>query len=156
VSLVIPYPVSSADGVDVVALLTECWEGSLDPDDDDPEQLAKVRPFSWEFPDLAPASDESLRGARVAAALRMTRPARLGLVPASRPSDVLSQTGFGGFTNRFGTPAELTAVLRTWEERFGAVVFEVGFAAVRVLVTRPPRDPTCCGTRRRRDRRHVR
>ncbi|MCW2936059.1 MAG: hypothetical protein JWM19_7021 [Actinomycetia bacterium] len=72
-------------------------------------------------------------------ALRMMRPARLGLVPASRPSDVLSKTGFTGFTNGFGTPAEFTAALRTWEVRFGAVVFEVGFADVRVLVTRPPR-----------------
>lgn len=134
-----PYPVSAADEVDVVALLTECWEGSLEPDDNDPEQFAKVRPFSWEFPGLAAASDEPLSGAEVAAALRMIRPARLGLVPASRPSDVLSQVGFTGLTNGFGTPAEFTAVLRTWEERFGAVVFEVGFADVRVLVTRPPR-----------------
>ena len=30
-------------------------------------------------------------------------------------------------------------MLRTWEERFGAVLFEVGFANIRVLVTRPPR-----------------
>ena len=91
--------------------------------------------FSWEFAGLAPGSDEPLSDA----ALRMMRPARLGLVAASRPSDVLSLTGFSGFTNRFRTPAEFTAVLRTWEERFGAVLFEVGFADVRVLVTRPPR-----------------
>jgi hypothetical protein len=52
---------------------------------------------------------------------------------------VLSLAGFGGFTNGFGTPAEFTAVLRTWEEQFGAVLCGVGFTDVRVLVTRPPR-----------------
>ncbi len=67
------------------------------------------------------------------------RPARLGLVPASRPSDVLSLTGFSGLVNRFRTPAECTAVLRSWEDRFGVVLSEVGFADVRMHVTRPPR-----------------
>lgn len=134
-----PYPLSDADGMDAVALLTEYWEGSVEPDDDDPAMLEIISPFSWQFPGLAPASDEPLNGAELVAALRMMRPARLGLVPASRASDVLSLTGFSGFTNRFGTPAEFTAVLRTWEERFGTVLFEVGFADVRMLVTRPPR-----------------
>jgi len=136
-----PYPLSAADAVDAAALLAEYWEYPVQPedDDDDPRQFAEIEPFSREFPGPAPASDEALSGAELAAALRMIRPARLGLVPASRPSDVLSLTGFGGFTNGFGTPAEFTAVLRTWEERFGAVLCGVGFADVRVLVTRPPR-----------------
>src|SRR4029077_198523 len=67
--------------------------------------------------------------------------------PAPRPSDVLSLAGFGGFANGFGTPAEFTAVLRTWEERFGAVLCGAGFADVRVLVTRPPTfEQTCAIT----------
>ena len=133
-----PYPLSGADQVDVPALLAQCWEDSVEPGDDDPELLAMLWPFTREFPGLAPASDGPLSAAELDAALAMMRPARLGLVPASRPSDVLSLTGFSGFANGFGTPAEFTAVLRTWEERFGAVL-QVGFADVRVLVTRPPR-----------------
>jgi len=43
------------------------------------------------------------------------------------------------FLERVGFVAEFTAVLRSWEERFGAVLCEVGFASTRVLVTRPPR-----------------
>jgi hypothetical protein len=133
------YPLADADEADPVAVLADGWTDSLDPRSDDPEQRDMIRPFSWEFPGLAPASDDPLGGAELDAALAMIRPARLGLVPAARPSDVLSLTGFTGFTNKWGTPAEFTAVLRTWEERFGAVLFEVGFAHVRVLVTRPPR-----------------
>jgi hypothetical protein len=136
-----PYPLSTADAVDAAALLAEYWEYLVEPedDDDDPWQFAEIEPFSRAFPGLAPASDEALSGADLAAALRRIPSARLGLVPASRPSDVLSLAGFGGFANGFGTPAEFTAVLRTWEERFGAVLCGVGFADVRVLVTRPPR-----------------
>jgi hypothetical protein len=78
---------------------------SISKSEDDPERRAMISPFSWEFPGLAPASDETLSGTELDAALRMMRPARLGLVTASRPSDVLSLTGFIGFTNRFGTPA---------------------------------------------------
>jgi len=33
----------------------------------------------------------------------------------------------------------LTAVLRSWEDRFGARVIDVGFADLRLLVERPPR-----------------
>ena len=133
-----PYPLADADRVDVPTLLAEYWEDSVEQGEDEPELLAMLGPFGREIPGLAPALDRPLSDEELAAALRLTRPARLGLVPASRPADVLSLTGFVGLTNR-GTPAEFTAVLRGWEERFGAVLYEVGFADVRVLVTRPPR-----------------
>lgn len=136
-----PYPLSAVDAVDPAALLAEYWGYQVEPEDDDgdPQQFSEIEPFSREFPGLAPASDGALGGAEMAAALRLIRPARLGLVPALRPSDVLSLIGFEGFLNGFGTPAEFTAVLRTWEERFGAVLCNVGFADVQLLITRPPR-----------------
>jgi uncharacterized protein DUF4253 len=140
-----PYPLSDADRLGAAELLAKYWEGSLDPGDDDPEQLAEVAPFTWKFPGMAPASDEPLSSTELAAAVGVLQPARLGLIPASRPADVLALTGFGGMTNRFGTPAEFTAVLRSWEERFGAVVLEVGFDHVRVLVKRPPRTQRAAG-----------
>lgn len=34
---------------------------------------------------------------------------------------------------------ELTAVLRSWEERFDAIVVSVGFATLALAVRRPPR-----------------
>jgi hypothetical protein len=45
--------------------------------------------------------------------------------------------GFPGLASSGGAP--LTAVLRSWEERFGACRIDIGFAEIRLLVERPPR-----------------
>ena len=37
------------------------------------------------------------------------------------------------------SPGLMTAVLRSWEDRFGAVVFRLGCASLQLLVKRPPR-----------------
>jgi hypothetical protein len=149
-----PYPVSAAAEVDTMALLTECWEGCLGLDDDDPEQFAKVSPFSREFPGLAPASDEPLSGAELAAALRMMRPARLGLVPASRPSDVLSKTGFAG-SQRVRDPSRI----HCRAAHLGGALWR---GRIRGRFRRCPSachaatpDPARCRPRRRRDLYHV-
>ncbi len=52
---------------------------------------------------------------------------------------MLAQVGYNGTVNGYGTPELLSAVLRSWEDRFGAVLVEVGFAHIRMLVRRPPR-----------------
>ena len=39
--------------------------------------------------------------------------------------------------NFHGTAATLTAVLRSWEERFGATLMHVGFDTLDLLVRRP-------------------
>jgi hypothetical protein len=67
-----------------------------------------------------------------------TRHARIGLVPAQRPADVLARLGWQGAVNSRST-ADITAVLRSWEDRFGARLLEVGLADIRLLVSRPPR-----------------
>ncbi|WP_222849185.1 DUF4253 domain-containing protein [Trebonia kvetii] len=66
-------------------------------------------------------------------------PARIGPVPASRPADVLALVGYEGSVNGYDTPELLSAALRSWEDRFGAVLVEVGFAHIRLLARRPPR-----------------
>jgi hypothetical protein len=65
--------------------------------------------------------------------------ARIGLVSAARPADVLALVGFNGTGNGYGIPELLSAVLRSWEDRFGAALIEVGFDHIRMLVQRPPR-----------------
>jgi hypothetical protein len=87
----------------------------------------------------AHAQDQELSGAELAAALGWFGPARIGLVPAARPADVLALVGYNGTVNGYGTPELLSAVLRSWEDRFGAVLVEVGFAHIRLLARRPPR-----------------
>src|SRR5436190_2148497 len=63
---------------------------------------------------------------------------RLGLVAADRGSDALSVVGWNGAANYTGDTAELSAVLRTWEDRFGVRVIGVGFAELYLSVAAPP------------------
>src|SRR5207248_657870 len=68
-----------------------------------------------------------------------TPTARVGLVAADRPADVLPVIGWGGLANRGESLLPLTVVLRSWEDRFGARLVDVGYADLRLLVDRPPR-----------------
>ena len=132
-------PLSEVDQLEPGEVLATSWADSLDLDNDDPDQLEVIAPFSLQFPGMAPAQAEELSRAERANALTWFRPARVGLVPARRPADVLALVGFNGTVNRYQTPAQFTAVLRSWEERFGSVLVEVGFDHIRLLVQRPPR-----------------
>ena len=75
-------------------MLAASWADSLDPDDDDPKQTQMVAPFSLQFPGLAPHQNEALSRAELTAALGSPPPARIGLVPASRPADVHALAGY--------------------------------------------------------------
>jgi hypothetical protein len=52
---------------------------------------------------------------------------------------VLPLIGWMGAVNGVDTVLSLAAVLRSWEDRFGARLLDVGFAEIRLLVERPPR-----------------
>ncbi|MFK8026364.1 MAG: DUF4253 domain-containing protein, partial [Ilumatobacter sp.] len=67
--------------------------------------------------------------------------ASLGLIPVQRPADVVAVIGWSGSANADQTPGEVSAVLRSWEDRFGAYVTRLGFASMYLSVTRPPEDP---------------
>ncbi len=127
------------DELDPATVLASSWDDSIDPEDDSPEQLEQLAPFSMRFPGLAPAQQAQLSPEELDRALDSVRAARLGLVPTARPADVLGLVGFHGTINRYDTPAQLSAVLRSWEDRFGATLLEVGFSHIRLLVRRPPR-----------------
>jgi Domain of unknown function (DUF4253) len=96
-------------------------------------------PFSKQFPGLAPAADVPLTQDQTDAVLASLPAARVGLVAASRPADVLPLLGWAGAGNYMDSALPIAAVLRSWEERFGARLVEVGFAEIRLLVQRPPR-----------------
>jgi hypothetical protein len=86
----------------------------------------------------APAEDTALSHDQIQNVLGSLPTARLGLVPASRPADVLPRIGWSGAANHGPTPLPIAAVLRSWEDRFGARLLEVGFAEIQLLVERPP------------------
>jgi hypothetical protein len=134
---------AAVDRLDAASVLAEAWAGqapTLEDFERQPDFFADwFPPVGSEFPGLAPAQDQALTKAELDQALNWFGPARIGLVPAARPADVLALTGFNGTANWYGTPELLSAVLRSWEDRFGAVLIEVGFDHIRMLVRRPPR-----------------
>jgi hypothetical protein len=143
-----PGDVADIDRFDAASLLAEGW-GGHDPSPDELEAdgpewwtdyNSMFEPYLAGFPGLSPAVEEDLDPLRLKVALgQYLAPARIGLVPAARPADVLTRVGWMGVTNRGWQPAQVSAVLRSWEDRFGARLLEVGFADLRLVVTRPPR-----------------
>ena len=59
-------------------------------------------------------------------------------MPAARPADVVPLIGWvpGNWTD---SSLLVGAVLRSWEDRFGAQLVEIGPDEIRLLVDRPPR-----------------
>lgn len=143
-----PGDVGDIDLCDVARLLKDGW-GAHEPSADELEAdgaewwadyNSMFEPYVADFPGLASAIDEDIDPMRLEVALgQYLSPARIGLVPAARPADVLTRLGWIGVTNRGWEPAQVSAVLRSWEDRFGARLLEVGFADIRLVVSRPPR-----------------
>src|SRR5262249_60396920 len=102
-----------------------------------PGWTATRRPVSSQFPGLAPPGDTALRPDQLNRPLDSLGAARIGLVPASRSADVLPLIGWTPSDQSDALP--IAAVVRSWEERFGARLLEIGFAEIRLLVHRPPR-----------------
>src|SRR3954465_14554102 len=67
------------------------------------------------------------------------RPRSTAFVRCRRPADVVALMGWRGAINR-RSAEEVSAVLRSWEDRFGVVVAALGFATLTLLVPHPPTD----------------
>jgi len=106
-----PADVTQLERMDAASVLGEMWDGSAyevgfedaDEEEEDEMVVAMRAPFSKEFPGLAPAADVPLSKDQLAAALGALPAARIGLVPASRPADVLPMLGWSGAANRMDT-----------------------------------------------------
>jgi hypothetical protein len=136
-----PEDPGGISGIDVARLLQERWDSQVPLADEyerDEELRTMFAPFGLRFPGLAPAVEEGPDPQLMRRALyQYTRSGRIGLVPASRPADILPCLGWEGACSHL-TSLEVAAVLRSWEDRFGARVLQVGFADIRLLVSRPP------------------
>jgi hypothetical protein len=134
-----PVPLARVDALETTSVLAEGWADSLVPMGENP-YVEHLRPFGAAFPGLA----EPLRRERTPCevpvdALRPWAPWRLGLVPCRRPADTVALIGWHGAINS-RRPEQVSAVLRSWEDRFGMVVVALGFATLTLLVPRPPED----------------
>lgn len=107
--------------------------------------LGQVAPWGVLFPGLALAERAEIDPAVLRAAVEATKSGRIGLVPATRPADVPYRVGWQGALNHFigqnqqQAPALLSVMMRSWEDRFGARLFRLGFDKMQFLVHRPPR-----------------
>jgi hypothetical protein len=113
------------DDIDVAAYLaTRHAEQDLEDDAGPFTGLAEGEPPGVEdrVIELVPASSLSM-------------PARVLLVPCNRPADAV--TALGGVDGVIG-PEVISAILRSWEQRFGAIFFEAVPGLTRLHVARPP------------------
>ncbi|NYD23277.1 DUF4253 domain-containing protein [Kineococcus aurantiacus] len=123
--------------VDVEAFLAGQHAGALEGDEEHPDGPGPA------WPGLSPAlpavEDPLAAAARFADEL-VTRSGHhhLGLVAADRGADVLAAIGWFGAVNSDVAPATLSAVLRSWEDRFGVRVVALGFDTLHVSVAAPP------------------
>ncbi|MEZ6038119.1 MAG: DUF4253 domain-containing protein [Planctomycetota bacterium] len=130
-----PRPVATTPPAQLLARL---WESAVPVAEE--TELDAIEPFDRSFPGLAPATSpdgDVETDAPTAVVARLE--GRLGLVAVTRPADVLAALGWSGACNHHDDPGELSAVLRSWEDRFGAVLVGVGFDTVTLAVSRPPR-----------------
>jgi len=141
-----PADLAAADGIDVAGALAGNWEDLAEFPGDDPgedgwrnrEHSRMIAPFFSGFPGLAPAGDRPLSAGQVRDALDCLPPSRIGLAVADRPADALAAMGWLP-GNWFEGIDLVTAVLRSWEDRFGARLLAVGHAEFKLLAERPPR-----------------
>jgi hypothetical protein len=75
--------------------------------------------------------------AREVVADMVTAQAHIGLIPATRSADIPALMGWQGSTNQIGA-SRLSAVLRSWQERFGVQVVGFGHATLYICVAAPP------------------
>ncbi|TQM85218.1 uncharacterized protein DUF4253 [Saccharothrix saharensis] len=144
---VLPDEMSSPDEHDPAALLARWWADCTSGDPDDvlspAEREAVTAPFGRTWPGSAPharpAADPGPIADGLAEHLLAGHPSlRLGLVAADRGADALTVAGWTGPTNHTGDTAEISAVVRGWEDRFGARVVGLGFATLVLSVATPP------------------
>ena len=74
----------------------------------------------------------------------MPSEALLGLVPVARPADVPAAVGWFGTVNSWSDVVGVSAVLRSWEDRFGAVLVRMGRATLDLSVAAPPWERSEC------------
>lgn len=131
-----PEDLSDPELHDPAALLSRWWERCS-------SDSADTAPYGRAWPGPAPRPalqvDPDHAGDDLADALLAARGSmRLGLVAARRGADALTAAGWQGPLNHTNDTAEISAVVRDWEDRFGVRVVGVEFATLHLSVAAPP------------------
>lgn len=143
--VLLPGEASYPGDHDAEEVLAEYWAEETDGQPD-----GETEPFGVEWPGLAPAgtlaAGPETRAAQVADALHHDRDTwaewleepHLALVPARRSADIPAAIGWSGPLDYEADVARVSAVLRSWEDRFGARVVGLGPDTLVVSVAAPP------------------
>ncbi|MER7759829.1 DUF4253 domain-containing protein [Streptomyces sp. NPDC097619] len=153
---------SSPSDHDPAAVLADWWGDGAEPEDpadvdplDGAGPLPITAPFGRAWPGIAARphreAAERARAEAEAEAEVFARASareylafcpwvRLGLVAADSGAEALTAVGWEGPCNHDNDTAKHSAVVRDWEDRFGARVVAVGFDTLRLSVARPPVD----------------
>ena len=102
--------------------------------------LDLVAPWGVGFPGLALAERSNGDPEKRLRAAIETPPGRIGLIETKRAADIPYTIGWMGAVNHFiaetgATP--LSVMMRSWEDRFDARLFRLGFGTMEFLVGRP-------------------
>ncbi|GAA1042593.1 DUF4253 domain-containing protein [Virgisporangium ochraceum] len=144
-----PADMSDPGGWDAATLQAGWWADHTRTDDADrlsqPERLAVTAPYGQRWPGpaapLPVGDDPDLHADECVAFMLADNPKlRLGLVAATRGADSVTTAGWQGPANVENDTAKLSAVLRSWEDRFAARVIGVGYAELYLSVAAPPTD----------------
>ncbi|GGP99591.1 DUF4253 domain-containing protein [Streptosporangium pseudovulgare] len=134
-----PDTVEEIDNYHTSAFMAEVWADWTEKASDD--QLELLAPFGSRCPGPAPSGRLAADPDVVAdwyAGLVAERRTPLGLVAAGRGADALAVMGWQGALNHNEWMVPLAAVVRSWEERFGARLVGVGFNTLDLSVAAPP------------------
>ncbi len=91
-------------------------------------------------PLAAPELDVSVPVITLDGVPRLPGDGRIGLVSVIEPADVLARCGWGGATGSALTPGQLSAVLRSWQRRYGTLPLAIGETTLFLACAAPPTD----------------
>jgi Domain of unknown function (DUF4253) len=130
-----PIEPDQVDAVDVEAVLRRAWERIAEHPD------GLVEPVGPRWPGLAEGSqvDPTTTRDPFQLAELSSVSARLMIVPCNRPADCVAL--IGGLAANEIDIAEISALIRSWEERFGAVLVAVEPCLATLAITAPPSEP---------------
>ncbi len=137
-----PDAVAEIDNYHAAAFMAEVWSDWIEKADTD--QLELLAPFGPQCPGPAASGQLAADPGVVAdwyAGLVAERRTPLGLVAAERGADALAVMGWQGALNHNEWMVPLAAVVRSWEDRFGARVVGIGFNTLDLSVAAPPVTP---------------
>lgn len=133
-----PEPVAHIGDYDPGAFMAEVWADWAEQQDGDFDDL---EPFGELCPGPAPPGEPLADPGKMADRLARElygRGTHLGLVAADRGADALAVMGWQGALHHNEWVAPLAAVVRGWEDRFGARVVGLGFNTLDLSVAAPP------------------